>query len=58
MAFMPWLPTFLAFPLGGFLAIDTVGALHDPLSAAAAMSAGSALSAAATGRAPSSPPSC
>jgi hypothetical protein len=35
MPFMRWLPTFLGFPLGGLLAIETVGSLHDPLSAAA-----------------------
>jgi hypothetical protein len=35
MTFKRWLPTFLAFPLGGLLAIQTVGSLDDPLSAAA-----------------------
>jgi hypothetical protein len=35
MTFTRWLPTFLAFPLGGLLAIETVGSLDDPLSAAA-----------------------
>jgi hypothetical protein len=35
MTFTRWLPTFLAFPLGGLLAIETVGSLHDPVSAAA-----------------------
>jgi hypothetical protein len=35
MSFTRWLPTFLAFPLGGLLAIETVGSLHDPVSAAA-----------------------
>jgi hypothetical protein len=35
MTFLRWLPTFLGFPLGGLLAIETVGSLHDPLSAAA-----------------------
>jgi hypothetical protein len=30
-----WLPTFLAFPAGGLLAMGVVGSLHDPLSAAA-----------------------
>lgn len=35
MTFTRWLPTFLAFPLGGLLAIETVGSLHDPASAAA-----------------------
>jgi hypothetical protein len=35
MNFKRWLPTFLAFPIGGFLAMETVGSLHDPVSAAA-----------------------
>lgn len=35
MTFKRWLPTFLAFPLGGLLAIETVGSLDDPVSAAA-----------------------
>jgi hypothetical protein len=35
MTFKRWLPTFLAFPIGGYLAIETVGSLDDPLSAAA-----------------------
>jgi hypothetical protein len=35
MTFKRWLPTFLAFPLGGWLAIETIGSLHDPVSAAA-----------------------
>jgi hypothetical protein len=35
MTFKRWLPTFLAFPLGGLLAIETVGSLDGPLSAAA-----------------------
>jgi hypothetical protein len=35
-SFTRWLPTFLAFPLGGLIAIETVGSVHDPLSAAAA----------------------
>jgi hypothetical protein len=30
-----WLPTFLAFPLAGFVAIETVGSLEGPASAAA-----------------------
>lgn len=34
MPFIRWLPTFLAFPLGGLLAIETVGSLDGPLSAA------------------------
>lgn len=35
MSFKRWLPTFLAFPIGGLLAIETVGGLHGPVSAAA-----------------------
>jgi hypothetical protein len=35
MSFTRWLPTFLGFPLGGFLAIESVGSLDDPVSAAA-----------------------
>jgi hypothetical protein len=35
MTFKRWLPTFLAFPLGGLLAFETIGSLHDPVSAAA-----------------------
>ena len=35
MTFKRWLPTFLGFPLGGFLAIGAVGSLDDPLTAAA-----------------------
>ena len=35
MTFKRWLPTFTAFPIGGLLAIETVGSLHDPVSAAA-----------------------
>jgi hypothetical protein len=35
MTFTRWLPTFLAFPLGGLLAIETIGSLDDPVSAAA-----------------------
>jgi hypothetical protein len=35
MTFKRWLPTFLAFPIGGLLAIETVGSLTDPVSAAA-----------------------
>jgi hypothetical protein len=30
MPFTRWLPTFLAFPLGGYLAFATVGALEGP----------------------------
>jgi outer membrane lipoprotein SlyB len=36
MSFKRWLPTFLGFPLGGLLAIQTVGSIHSPLSAAVA----------------------
>lgn len=35
MRFTRWLPTFLAFPIGGYLAFETVGSLDDPVSAAA-----------------------
>jgi hypothetical protein len=35
MTFKRWLPTFLAFPPAGYLAIETVGSLSDPVSAAA-----------------------
>lgn len=35
MTLTRWLPTFLAFPLGGLLAIETVGSLAGPLSGAA-----------------------
>jgi len=35
MTLKRWLPTFLAFPIGGWLAIETVGSSADPLSAAA-----------------------
>jgi len=35
MTFKRWLPTFLAFPIGGLLAIETVGSLDGPVSAAA-----------------------
>jgi hypothetical protein len=35
MTFKRWLPTFLGFPLGGLLAIQTVGSLDSPLKAAA-----------------------
>jgi hypothetical protein len=34
MTFKRWLPTFAAFPIGGYLAFATVGSLDDPLSAA------------------------
>lgn len=34
MTFTRWIPTFLAFPLGGLLAIETVGSSDAPLSAA------------------------
>ena len=35
MSFKRWLPTFLGFPIGGYLATQIVGSLHDPASAAA-----------------------
>jgi hypothetical protein len=35
MMFKRWLPTFAAFPIGGWLAWGTVGSLDDPVSAAA-----------------------
>jgi hypothetical protein len=35
MTFTRWLPTFLGFPIGGYIATQVVGSLHDPLSAAA-----------------------
>ena len=35
MNFKRWLPTFLGFPIGGYIATATVGSLHDPVSAAA-----------------------
>ena len=35
MTLKRWLPTLLAFPLGGWLTVETVGSLADPLSAAA-----------------------
>lgn len=33
MFLLRWLPTFLAFPIGGFLAIQTFGGADDPVSA-------------------------
>ena len=35
MTLKRWIPTFLAFPLGGLLALTTVGELQDPATAAA-----------------------
>jgi hypothetical protein len=35
MNFKRWLPTFLAFPIGGFIALETVGSLSGPVTAAA-----------------------
>ena len=35
MTFKRWLPTFLGFPIGGYIAGQVVGSLHDPASAAA-----------------------
>jgi len=34
MTFKRWLPTFLAFPIGGYIAIETVGSADGPLPAA------------------------
>jgi hypothetical protein len=36
MTLKRWLPTFLAFPLGGLLAYETVGSVTNPATAAAA----------------------
>jgi hypothetical protein len=33
MSLLRWLPTFLAFPLGGFLAMQTIGSADDPVAA-------------------------
>lgn len=35
MTFKRWIPTFLAFPLGGLIAINTVGSVDSPLTAMA-----------------------
>lgn len=35
MTFKRWLPTFLAFPTGGYLAVTALGSLDTPLKAAA-----------------------
>jgi hypothetical protein len=35
MTFKRWLPTFLAFPIGGLIAIETVGSSDSPMKAAA-----------------------
>jgi hypothetical protein len=35
MNFKRWLPTFLGFPIGGYIATQIVGPLNDPVSAAA-----------------------
>jgi hypothetical protein len=35
MSFKRWFPTFLAFPLGGLIAIETIGSVDGPLFAAA-----------------------
>ena len=34
MSFKRWLPTFLAFPIGGFIAIQAIGSLDTPVKAA------------------------
>ena len=36
MTFKRWIPTFLAFPLGGYLAFGTIGSVDGPATAAAA----------------------
>jgi hypothetical protein len=36
MTWRRWLPTFLAFPLGGLIAVETIGSIDGPLTAAAA----------------------
>ncbi len=47
MSFKRWLPTFLGFPLGGLIAINTVGSVTGPVSGAAAgLVAGAAIGAA------------
>ncbi|MDA0180453.1 hypothetical protein OJ997_09125 [Solirubrobacter phytolaccae] len=47
MSLKRWLPTFLGFPLGGLIAINTVGSVTGPLSGAAAgVVAGAAIGAA------------
>ena len=47
MSLKRWIPTFLGFPLGGFLAIETVGSMHDvPTAAAGGLVAGAAIGAA------------
>ena len=35
MTFKRWLPTFLAFPIGGYIAVQTIGSLDDSGTAAA-----------------------
>lgn len=35
MTFKRWLPTFLAFPIGGYMAVLALGSLDDPVTAAA-----------------------
>src|SRR4051794_40195484 len=47
MSFRRWIPTFLGFPLGGLLAIEAVGGVDGPASAAAGgLVAGAAIGAA------------
>ena len=36
MSLKRWIPTFIAFPLGGLLAFETVGSVTNPATAAAA----------------------
>jgi len=47
MSFKRWLPTFLGFPIGGYIAVHTAGSITGPLSGAAAgLVAGAAIGAA------------
>jgi hypothetical protein len=47
MSFLRWAPTLFAYPLGGFLAVLSVGSVTDPLTAAvAALIAGTVIGAA------------
>jgi hypothetical protein len=34
MTFKHWLPTFLAFPVGGYIAVESIGSLDSPVKAA------------------------
>lgn len=47
MTFKRWIPTFLAFPLAGWLAIETLGSSEEPLAAVAGgLAVGAAIGAA------------